>query len=170
MPASDITSSGATLHGTANPKGATTTAWFEYGLTASYGSLTAATTVGSGSNTVEVSTRLSGLAPETDYHCRLVATNYGNYGTVTLGDDVVFSTEPAQPPEPVISGCGMLEEHRFQLWFEGEAGTGYSVLYSTNLIDWDFVGPATETAPGQFEFTDERAPDHATCFYRVRLP
>jgi hypothetical protein len=50
QPASDLTWRGATLCGTANPNSATTSAWFEYGLTTSYGSNTIAANIGSGPN------------------------------------------------------------------------------------------------------------------------
>ena len=39
LPASNITTTNATLNGTANPNGAATTAYFQYGLTTNYGSI-----------------------------------------------------------------------------------------------------------------------------------
>jgi len=46
----------------------------------------------------------------------------------------------------------------------------YSVLTSTDLVVWEVAGPATETAPGQFEFADAEALQHQTRFYRLRAP
>ena len=65
----------ATLNGTVNPGGAATDWWFEYGTSTSYGSKSATTAAGSGSANVAVSKALSGLAPATTYHYRLVAKN-----------------------------------------------------------------------------------------------
>jgi hypothetical protein len=44
------------------------------------------------------------------------------------------------------------------------------VLVSTNLMDWEAAGVATETAPGQFEFRHADAALHRSCFYRLRSP
>ena len=41
---------------------------------------------------------------------------------------------------------------------------------STHLIDWTPLGPATETNPGPFEFTDALAPAYPTRFYQLRSP
>jgi hypothetical protein len=70
----------------------------------------------------------------------------------------------------VISSYARLDQGFFQLRFSGVPGTGYTVLGSTNLIDWSGLGPATETAAGQFEFTDTAAPNHPTRFYQLRSP
>ncbi len=42
----------------------------------------------------------------------------------------------------------------------------YSVLMSTNLADWDFLGPATP----RYEFTDTNAPAIPQRYYRLRWP
>jgi hypothetical protein len=42
----------------------------------------------------------------------------------------------------------------------------YSVLYSTNLVNWSFLGPAIP----RFEFTDTNAPAAPRRFYRLRWP
>jgi hypothetical protein len=84
-----ITATGATLNGTVNPHGATTTAYFQWGTTASYGSSTAPQNVGSGTSASGVSAILTGLSPITTYHYRIVATN--SAGT-TYGSDMTFTT------------------------------------------------------------------------------
>ena len=88
----------ATLNGTVNPGGAATDWWFEYGTSVSYGSKTATTAAGAGSVNIAVSTTLSGLAPATTFHYRLVAKNTS--GT-TNGGDGLFTT--ASPPAAVTS-------------------------------------------------------------------
>jgi YHYH protein len=82
--ASAVGSSTATLNGTVNANGISTTVSFDYGLTTSYGSSASAS-----STSTSVSASISGLAATTTYHCRVVATN--SYGT-TYGDDVSFTT------------------------------------------------------------------------------
>jgi hypothetical protein len=81
----------ATLNGTVDPNGSETTYQFEYGTTTGYGSKAPASpkSIGSGTSPVEVSEKIEGLAPETTYHFRLVATNAK--GT-TQGSDQTFIT------------------------------------------------------------------------------
>ncbi len=90
----------ATLNGTVNPGGAATDWWFEYGTSVSYGSKTSTTAAGSGSANVAVSKSLSGLAPATTYHYRLVAKN--SSGTANGGDGL-FTT--ASPPVAVTAAA-----------------------------------------------------------------
>jgi len=93
--ASNITSSSATLNGTVNPNGLTTTVHFEYGLTTSYGHTTANRNF-TGNTTQAVSANITGLTPNTTYHFRIVGTNSG--GT-HFGNDRTFTTlSPTGPP------------------------------------------------------------------------
>jgi hypothetical protein len=165
LAASDVTASGATLRGTVNPNGATTRAWFEYGLSPSYGSSTPASNVGNGTNAVELNLPITELLPGT-YHYQVVATNSGGS---SVGGDLVFETG-SLPPAPTIESCALLGDGCFHLQFTGQPGASYMVLGSTNLVDWGELGPATETSPGQFEFTDTAAPDYETRYYKLRSP
>ena len=83
-----VTATGATLNGTVSPNKEDTTYRFEYGTTTSYGSQTTPGTQG-GNPTKAVSANVSGLAPSTTYHFRLIATNAS--GTAT-GADAQFTT------------------------------------------------------------------------------
>jgi hypothetical protein len=108
-PPTNITSSGATLHGSANPHGFATNCKFDLGPSAnSYnGSVNCAENpLGSGSGAVSVSATLTGLAPNTTFHYRLEATNAN--GT-TNGTDAQFTTptsitEVKNTGRPQISG------------------------------------------------------------------
>ncbi len=76
LAATSITTTGATLNGTVNPNGTTTTAEFNYGLTTGYGSTVAASPPpGSGVTQVSVSAAVAGLTCGTAYHYRLAGTN-----------------------------------------------------------------------------------------------
>jgi uncharacterized repeat protein (TIGR03803 family) len=100
--ATDNAGAGWTLHGTANPNGASTNARFQYGLTAGYGSTTPLQAIGSGNGAVSIGGGLiTGLACETTYHFRAVATNSG--GT-TAGSDAAFTTATCPPPPTVVTG------------------------------------------------------------------
>lgn len=87
--ASAVGQSGATVLGSVNPHGQTTSYYFEYGPTSSYGYETNAQTAAAGSSSVSVSATLTGLPSSTAYHYRLVAINPGG---VTLGGDGTFTT------------------------------------------------------------------------------
>ena len=92
--ASGITAVTATLQGTVNPNGLTSTARFDYGPTTAYGSTASVTlSPANGAASQAVSAGLSGLQAGTIYHYRLTATNSAGTGT---GSDASFST--AAPP------------------------------------------------------------------------
>jgi hypothetical protein len=91
-PMSSVGPSSATASGTVNPNGRSTSWYFEYGTSTSYGKKTASKGAGSGSANVQVSGALTGLSSGTTYHYRLVATN--SDGT-TRGGDGVFTTPTA---------------------------------------------------------------------------
>ena len=99
--ASDIGQSAATLSGTVNPSGQSTTYYFQYGTTTSYGTQTSPANVGSGSTPVGVHQAIFGLAPKTTYHYRLVATN--SAGT-TNGTDQTFTTPTTVASQTVVLG------------------------------------------------------------------
>src|ERR1043166_2700518 len=97
-PATNVASLSATLNGSVNPRGATTSVNFQYGLTTSYGSTTATQTK-TGNTVQAVSANISGLTASTTYHFRIVAHNNG--GT-SFGADRTFTTLSATGP-PVVS-------------------------------------------------------------------
>lgn len=85
---------GATLNGTVDPVGVTSSYHFDVGLDTAYGASTPDAGLASADRNVPVSTPLTGLQPATIYHYRLVATN--THGT-TYGADATFAT-PASAP------------------------------------------------------------------------
>ena len=91
-PVSSVGPTSATVTGTVNPNGTSTTWQVEYGTSTGYGSTTSAANAGSGTSTVPVSASLSGLAAGTTYHYRVVATN--SAGT-TRGADGILTTSAA---------------------------------------------------------------------------
>jgi hypothetical protein len=93
--ATNVASSSATLNGTVNPNGLTTSVHFQYGTTTNYGSTTPSHSYG-GNMTQSISANISGLSASTTYHFRIVATN--GAGT-RYGADRTFTTlSPTGPP------------------------------------------------------------------------
>ena len=85
----------ATLNGTVNPDGSSTTYYFQWGLTTSYGSAGAPVSAGAGVKAKGISRPAAGLVPGTIYHYRLVATN--QFG-IAYGVDRSFKTTGHSPP------------------------------------------------------------------------
>ena len=88
----------ATPTGVINPEGATTTWVVQYGLTAAYGMQNFAGTLPALTTSLTVSAPLTGLAPATLFHYRIVA--YHGSSIVSAGADATFFTEPAKRPVP----------------------------------------------------------------------
>jgi hypothetical protein len=101
-PATAVSSVGATLNGTVNPNLNATSYSFDYGISGTYGSRVPASPVSIGSDGSDhlVSQTLTGLAPNTTYHYRVVAVDA--MGFTTFGSDIGFTTSAAAAgPEPI---------------------------------------------------------------------
>ncbi len=99
--ASEVAHFSAKLAATVNPNGSEVSACtLEYGTTISYGSTAPCSpSPGSGESAVAVSAAISGLAPNTEYHYRVSATNAG--GT-SKGTDATFTTSAIADGEPIV--------------------------------------------------------------------
>lgn len=168
-----ITPTSARLVGTVNPNGARTTYLFHYGTTTLYGTSTPITGVGNGTKTITVRADISGLAPATRYHYRLVARNSKG---VTNGADRNFKTK-AQPlalsliakPNPVLFGEGTVLAG--VLTGTGNAGRQIVLQQSPfpHTQGFSQVGnPQVVNAQGLFAFTLLSVPLNTQ--YRVTLP
>jgi hypothetical protein len=185
LDASGITATNATLNGTVNPGNGVTTAYFRYGLTTNYGSYSATNTLTATNVNVSVSRLVSGLAPGTTYHFRLVGLN--SAGT-SVGSNLVFTTVSLQPVNFTLKGPVPLPEGAFtgpiavstplpggafRLSFTNRSGLSFTVLGATNLAlpssNWTVLGTATEAPSGQYQFTDSQT-NQPRRFYRVRSP
>ena len=108
--AARVTQTSATLTGSVNPNGARTTYWFQYGPSKHYGAQTGPADAGSGTHARAAAADITGLAPFTRYHYRLVAQN--SNGT-SFGGDRTFTTRKqplgfslAGNPNPAVWGSG----------------------------------------------------------------
>jgi hypothetical protein len=156
-PAARVTPQSATLLGKVTPNGAQTTYLFQYGTTTLYGSATTAAAAGNGTAAFPAVADLTGLAPATTYHFRLVAHNRN--GTVS-GADRVFKTkaEPlglslAATPNPVPLGRPTVLSGTLT----GTGNVGRQILLQANPFPYTrgFLPAANvqiTNAAGQFAF------------------
>ncbi|MEQ1759432.1 MAG: CARDB domain-containing protein [Vicinamibacterales bacterium] len=84
-----ISQTTATLNGSVNPNGSATSAWFQYGTTTNYGSITNSQNLGAGASQVATSASVGGLTCGTTYHFRAAGQN--GVGT-QQGSDQTFTT------------------------------------------------------------------------------
>jgi plastocyanin len=86
-PATNVATFAATLNGLLDPHGLTTSVYFQCGITTNYGRTTAVQSQ-TGNTFRNIAANIGGLATNTTYHFRMVATNsvgtrYGSDGTFT---------------------------------------------------------------------------------------
>lgn len=91
--AAEITDNSAVIHGQVDPNGAEVTeCTIAYGPTTHYGSNAPCEPLpGAGTSPVSASALITGLAPSTEYHYRMIATSTGGTGE---GTDETFTTLP----------------------------------------------------------------------------
>jgi phosphodiesterase/alkaline phosphatase D-like protein len=93
--ASGISATSATLNALIDPEGGPTTAYFQWGGTTNYGSVTASNTLAANLNTAQpVALGIGGLLPGSTNHFQAVA---GNSAGTSYGSDLTVVT-PALPP------------------------------------------------------------------------
>ncbi len=117
-----------TLNATVNPNGGgATTYHFDYGLTSAYGSSTPESgSVGSDATPHLASATVSGLAPGTTYHYRIVATGPG--GPFESEQDQTVTTLPVAP---TIAGTSVTERSATEARINAQVkpGFGATVVY-----------------------------------------
>jgi hypothetical protein len=138
---SSVTGTSATLTGTVDPDGHSTSWYFEYGTTTRYGTKTASRDAGSSLGAKPVSVPINGLAPGAGYHVRLVASN--SAGTV-YGADVAFSTAG---PAITISASSSTVIYRHRVTLHGRVSSrqaNVSVgLFAARVTTGSFASLAT---------------------------
>jgi hypothetical protein len=91
-PPSHVGQFSARVNGSVNPNGAATKYRFQYGTTTTYGTTPGPSSTNDGQGTLDVYAKLTGLAPATTYHYRLVGSSANGIG---YGRDESFTTAPA---------------------------------------------------------------------------
>jgi hypothetical protein len=130
----NATTSAATLQGTVNPNANPTSFYFEYGATPSYGAVTPAQDAGNGTNSIPLSSAVTGLTSGQIYYYRAVASN--SFGVAYGSDQSFFTGIP--PPATTTLAPTSLSTSGAQLrgsvnpnnshassWFEWGTSTNY---------------------------------------------
>ena len=131
--ASSISASSATLNGTVDANGRSTTYYFDYGTSTSYGSKSGSKSAGSATSAQAAATGISGLVAGRTYHFRIVATS--DAGTA-VGKDATFTTSSAPtvvtgdassiaPTTATLHGTVTPNGLSTTWWFEYGTSTGY---------------------------------------------
>ncbi len=146
-----------TLTGRVNPNERDTQYFFEYGSTSLYGTATPAAAAGKGNKRVAVTADVTGLAPASVYHFRLVARNSRG---LTKGKDRTFKTK-RQPlglsltatPNPVVpNGSTALTGN-----LSGTGNANRQVVLQSNPFPYtqgfqNAANPQVTDASGNFSF------------------
>ena len=101
-----ILSNSAVINGSINPNNSSSTFWFEFGTTNSFGQMTSVQSLGGGNSWQLVTGNLSSLQSGTTYYYRVAAQN--SYGT-NRGGILTFTTQGSQTGGQVLgstSGTG----------------------------------------------------------------
>jgi len=138
-PASLIASFSARLNGSVNPHGLTTSVYFQYGTTNSYG-LTTAPQSRTGNTSQNISANISGLTASATYHFRIVTTNsagtrYGSDRTFTTLPPTGFPIVTTKPATNVATFAatlnGLLDSHGLTTSVYFQYGTTTSYGHTT---------------------------------------
>src|SRR5205085_2590512 len=136
--------------------------YFDYGTSTNFTGSTAPAIVGSGFGIATNSSLLTNLSPGATYYYRVIVSNsFGN----AIGSNVSF----VMPLLPSINSIATTTNGSFLLQFNGAAGLSYTLLRSTNLVDWLPMTNLPAGSNGLFNFTDGTATNSAR-FYRLRNP
>jgi hypothetical protein len=155
--AGGIRDTSARLSGTVNPNGASTSYFFQWGPTTSYGFASTPKTAGSGTKAVSVSHDTTGLLPGTLYHYRLVAQN--SFG-VTVGRDRTFKTTGHPLPgavtgpasgittsSAIVTGAVLTNGANTNYWFQYGLAAGSYTAQTTQAVAHASTTPVTVAAP-----------------------
>ncbi len=172
-----------------NAGGLPTAVFLAYGCNPDYGNTTVPIAAGSSTTPVPVSASWGGLMPGITYHYSLVAMNA--LGTASTSDQSFITGLIGD-----FNGDGVVDQNELNavyanylptspwLYMTNVAGLGgtnvtftlqnslagaysYSVLYSTDLVNWI---PLNSLATPLYQFTDTNAPAVPQRFYRLSYP
>jgi glycosyl hydrolase family 76 len=147
--ASSITQSSATVSGTVNPNGRSTTYYFQYGTTTSYGSTTASQAAGSGATTVNVSANLSALTTGATYRYRLDASNAAG---IAYGSDRTFATVMTTQQldaNRAVATYGAMQQYFYAASvYPGDTSSLYTENYPQSGRRYSFLWPFSRALAG----------------------
>ncbi len=97
-------------------------------------------------------------------------TTNGLGGSVAGGWGLTLTTVGSLPPQPLLTNAVVNAAGQFQFGFNGISNASYSVLISTNLVNWSVVGTASNISAGMFRYIDPQPRTNAVRYYRVSSP
>jgi phosphodiesterase/alkaline phosphatase D-like protein len=170
--ATSVTTTSATIAGTVNAEGQSTTYHFDWGTSSSsYGNSTTVTSDGSGTTNDAVSANLTGLQPNTTYYYRIVATNatgtsdgtQGTFTTASLPAPAVVTGSASNVTATSVTIAGTVNAEGQSATYHFDWGTS-STSYSNSTADGD-AGSGT-TANNQTTNLTGLQPG-TTYYYRI---
>ena len=173
-PATEVTTTAATLNGTVDPEGAAVTACeFEYGTSSTYGHSApceqTSTAIATGAIPVKVSAKLTGLEPGTKYYFRVLGV--GAKGA-SHGRQESFTTHET-PPRATVKPVTAVSAHCAT--FNGEVNpNGFATTYrfedSADGTTWTSLGQTgAGSASGETSVTQEICGLSGSTTYDLRL-
>jgi N-acetylneuraminic acid mutarotase len=130
--ATNVQGDGATLAGSVNPNGGSTTVWFEWGATNALGNTTAKYLLGSGNSALSYTKSINGLASNSPYYFRIDASN--SAGT-SYGPILSFTTLPTLPKPTLLApqdGAANTSTAPQFSWTAVSNASSYRIIVATN--------------------------------------
>jgi phosphodiesterase/alkaline phosphatase D-like protein len=155
----------ATLNGTVNPQGATTTYRFEYGIAPAFDQRAPATNAsgGAGRSNAPATAALTGLRPATTYQYRLSATN--SAGTTTSTPVGTFTTTTPGAPSGLTATAASTTQIDLS-WADNSAGeSGFVVERATSSSFADAIALPAVTGTS---WSDTGLDPNQDYWFRVR--
>jgi len=154
-PATGVEASDATLTGSVDPNGHSTSWYFEYGTSTSYGSKTSSRSAGSGTGSQPVSVTVSNLTPGTTYHFRLVVSS--SAGTVNGADASLTTAGPVLTLSAARAVVGFGRTVTLSGTVSTKVGNRKVTLFALRTGQSSFVSVATvlTESDGTWSFTVE---------------
>jgi DNA-binding beta-propeller fold protein YncE len=140
--ATNVSSTSVDVGAQVNPYLLSTTYHFEYGTTTGYGQSTPeSTSIGADTEAHNASAHIQGLAPNTVYHYRVVASNSAAPGGVA-GADRTFTTQPS------ASGFALPDGRGYEQVTPVEKGDGSLPSFSSGSKRYGYGGAFEASASG----------------------
>ncbi|MDB6154782.1 MAG: hypothetical protein JWL90_3235, partial [Chthoniobacteraceae bacterium] len=152
---SEVAPGNAILGAQVNPNGFLTTVYFEYGVTANYGSETAAQNIGVGHDDVVLNRTITDFSSNHLIHFRVVASNING---ISYGDDQTFTSSITKP---IVAGGSVIPVNANNITFQSFCIPNGSATKAHFVYSFGTDEPLT-TAEQEIGSGYERLPVFAT--------
>ncbi len=117
-----------------------------------------------------LSTKFGGTDPNGVWSLYIMDDTTNGLSGSLAGGWALNLTTVASLPRPILTNAIINASGNFQFDFNGVTTTNYSVLASTNLVNWNVLGTASEISAGVYRYIDTQPRTIAERYYRVRSP